>query len=50
MELRLNVMTVIAKFVLMAVIVLAGTNIVRNVTVSLTSAVGACGAGLRHLL
>ena len=50
MKWRLNVLTVVAKGVLMAAIVVAGASIVRNVTDALMAAVGACGTGIAHLL
>jgi len=50
MEWRLNVMTIVAKGILMAVIVIAGASIVHNVTAALMAAAGDCVKGVAHLL
>jgi hypothetical protein len=42
MQWRLNVLTMLAKGIVMAMLVLAGASIVRNVTAALTSVVGGC--------
>jgi hypothetical protein len=47
MNWRLSAMTVVAKAVVMGALVLAGTSVVRNVTVALMTAVSACG-GVMH--
>jgi hypothetical protein len=47
---RLRVMTIIARSILMALIVVAGASIVRNVTATLVAATGLCHAGIAHLL
>ena len=50
MDWRLNAMTIVAKGILMALIVLAGASIVRNVTATLTAVAGICEKGAAHLL
>jgi hypothetical protein len=50
MEWRLNVMTIAARSILMALIVVAGANIVRNVTTALMAVAGICATGIGHLL
>jgi hypothetical protein len=50
MQWRLNVLTVIAKGIVMAMIVLGGASIVRNVTAALHAATGVCTTGIAHLL
>jgi hypothetical protein len=42
MQWRLNLLTMVAKGIVMAVLIVAGASIVRNVTVALTSMVGGC--------
>jgi hypothetical protein len=42
MQWRLNLLTMVARGVVMAVLILAGASIVRNVTSALTSMVGGC--------
>jgi hypothetical protein len=42
MQWRLNAMTILAKGIIMALLVLAGASIVRNVTAALTAVVGGC--------
>lgn len=43
MDWRLNAMTIVAKGVIMAALVLAGASVVRNVTLAFTSVVMECG-------
>ena len=43
MDWRLNAMSLIARVVIMAALVVAGEVIVRNVTLALTAMVSACG-------
>jgi len=50
MQWRLNVLTIIAKGILMALVVVAGARIVRNVTAALIAAVGACQTVIAHLV
>lgn len=50
MDWRLNAMSVVAKGVIMAAMVLAGAMIVRNVTLALTAMVGACGVHVHTAL
>ena len=50
MQWRLNVMTVVAKGILMGVLVLGGASIVCNVTAALHAVTGACETGIAHLL
>ena len=50
MRWQLNVMTVVAKVVLMAALVFAGAAIVRNVTAALHAVTVGCTAGIEHLL
>jgi hypothetical protein len=50
MRWQLNVMTIVAKGVLMAALVFAGANIVHNVTVALHAVTVGCATGLAHLL
>ncbi|HTC11391.1 MAG TPA: hypothetical protein VK726_21715 [Acetobacteraceae bacterium] len=47
MDWRLNAMTIVAKGVVMAALVLAGARVVHNVTVAFTSVVTGCG-GVVH--
>jgi hypothetical protein len=42
MQRRLNLLTMVAKGIVMALLILAGASIVRNVTAALTSMVGGC--------
>ncbi len=49
MQWRLNVLTVVAKGVVMALLVLAGANIVHNVTAALTAVVGGCETVIARL-
>jgi hypothetical protein len=50
MEWRLNVMTIVAKGVIMATMVIAGANIVHNVTAALEAMTHGCETGIAHLL
>jgi hypothetical protein len=50
MQWRLNVMTVVAKGILMGLLVLGGASIVHNVTAALHAVTGACETGITHLL
>jgi len=50
MQWRLNAMTILAKGIIMAVLVLAGASIVSNVTTALVSVTGVCEKGVTHLL
>ncbi len=50
MQWRLNVMTLVAKGILMGLLILGGASIVRNVTVALHTVTGACETGITHLL
>jgi hypothetical protein len=47
MERRLNVLTIIARSIVLAVIIIAGASVVHNVTAALTMAVGDWPALLR---
>jgi len=49
MQWRLNVLTVIAKGILMVLFIAAGASVVRNVTAALTGAVGVCETAITHL-
>jgi len=42
MQWRLNLLTMLAKGIVMALLILAGASIVRNVTAALTAVVGGC--------
>ena len=50
MQWRLNVLTIIAKAVVMAAIVVGGASIVHNVTTALHAMTGLCQTGITHLL
>jgi hypothetical protein len=47
---QFNVMTIVAKGVLMAAIVFVGASIVHNVTAALHAATIGCATGIAHLL
>jgi hypothetical protein len=50
MQWRLNAMTILARSIVMALLVLAGASIVRNVTTALQAVAGVCEKGVTHLL
>ncbi len=50
MQWRLNVLTIIAKSIVMALFVLAGASIVRNVAAALMAAAGGCEKVTAHLV
>jgi hypothetical protein len=50
MQWRLNLLTMVAKGVVMALLILAGASIVRNVTAALTSMVGGCETVVARLV
>jgi hypothetical protein len=49
MQWRLNLMTMVAKGIVMTLLVLAGASIVHNVTAALTAAVGGCETVIARL-
>jgi len=50
MQWRLNVLTVLAKGIVMALLVLAGASIVCNVTAALMAVTGGCAKVIAHLV
>ncbi len=50
MQWRLNALTILAKGIVMALLILAGASIVRNVTAALTSMVGGCETVVARLV
>jgi hypothetical protein len=50
MEWRLNILSVVARGIVMAVIIVGGAHIVRNVTTTLSAMEHVCISGIAHAL